>query len=96
MDLYKLVNFFFFSTLARVKLIPSRKSNSYILFFCRKILRIIIDHLNEKDTTIQVTVLQTLRAIFQAADMKPCWSDFLELLTIRVLDAHKDEKREVS
>ncbi|CAH1111377.1 unnamed protein product [Psylliodes chrysocephalus] len=61
----------------------------------KKILRIIIDHLNEKDTTIQVTVLQTLRAIFQAADMKPCWSDFLELLTIRVLDAHKDEKREV-
>ncbi|CAG9837434.1 unnamed protein product [Diabrotica balteata] len=58
----------------------------------RKILRIIIDKLDEKD--IQVTVLQTLRAIFQSPDLKDCWKNFVELLTMKVLEAHSDDNRE--
>ncbi|KAG5871175.1 hypothetical protein JTB14_007902 [Gonioctena quinquepunctata] len=61
----------------------------------KKVLRLLIDNLNEKDSVIQVTVLQILRAIFQAPDMEECWSNFVELLTMRVLDAHTDEKKEV-
>ncbi|XP_072390555.1 CLIP-associating protein 1-A isoform X2 [Diabrotica undecimpunctata] len=59
----------------------------------KKILRIIIDKLDEKD--IQVTVLQTLRAIFQSPDLKDCWKNFVELLTMKVLEAHSDDNREV-
>ncbi|XP_074035924.1 CLIP-associating protein isoform X2 [Leptinotarsa decemlineata] len=61
----------------------------------KKVLRLLIDNLNEKDSVIQVTVLQILRAIFQAPDMEVCWSNFVELLTMRVLEAHTDEKKEV-
>ncbi|KAJ8928598.1 hypothetical protein NQ314_018804 [Rhamnusium bicolor] len=61
----------------------------------KKILRILIDNLNEIDTPTQVIVLQILTAIFQSPDMKQCWCNFVELLTLRVLKAHCDEKREV-
>ncbi|CAG9813465.1 unnamed protein product [Phaedon cochleariae] len=62
----------------------------------KKILRLLIDNLNEKeDAGIQVAVLQILRAVFEAPNMKPCWSNFVELLIMRVLDAHTVEKKEV-
>lgn len=61
----------------------------------KKVLRILINALIEKDTTLQVAALQTLRTIFQTDDMKECWINFVELITMKVLDAHNDEKREV-
>lgn len=56
----------------------------------------LIDNLNESDAPTQVIVLQILTAIFQSPDMKECWCNFVELLTLRVLKTHCDEKREVS
>ncbi|XP_056638130.1 CLIP-associating protein isoform X3 [Diorhabda sublineata] len=67
----------------------------YIKKNFKKILRILINALNEKDTMIQVTALQTLRTVFQTEDLKDCWNNFIELITMKVLEAHNDEKREV-
>ncbi|CAG9860441.1 unnamed protein product [Phyllotreta striolata] len=61
----------------------------------KKILRILIEHINEEDAAIQVAALQTLKAIFQSPDMKDCWCGFLELLIIRIFAAHRNDKREV-
>ncbi|KAJ8925598.1 hypothetical protein NQ315_009438 [Exocentrus adspersus] len=62
----------------------------------KKILRILIDNLNESDSATQVIVLQIITAILQNPDMKQCWCNFVELITLRVLKAHCDEKREVT
>ncbi|KAJ8972441.1 hypothetical protein NQ317_000032 [Molorchus minor] len=61
----------------------------------KKILRILIDNLNETDAPTQIVVLQILTAIFQNPDMKDCWCNFVELLTLRVLKAHCDDKKGV-
>lgn len=44
---------------------------------------------------MKITVLEILRVIFESEEMKDCWSNFVELLTLRVINAHCDEKKEV-
>lgn len=61
----------------------------------RKLLRLIIDALNQNDSATKVIVLEILAAIFQNKNLEPCWSNFVELITIRVMQSHCDEKREV-
>ncbi|XP_068894094.1 CLIP-associating protein 1-A isoform X5 [Tenebrio molitor] len=77
-----------------IDMIKQGQTESIIQNF-KKLLRLLIDNLNEKDTNTQVTVLEILSAIFQSKEMKDCWCNFVELLTLRVLNAHCDEKREV-
>lgn len=69
---------------------------SYICPFYRKLLRILIDNLNLKETQTELIVLQIFTEIFKNKDMKQCWSNFVELLTLRILDAICDEKKEVN
>ncbi|XP_017770144.1 PREDICTED: CLIP-associating protein isoform X3 [Nicrophorus vespilloides] len=67
---------------------------SIILNF-KKLLRILIDTLSQKDVKSQVIVLQILTEIFKNPKLEPCWQKFIELLTLRVLEAYLDESREV-
>ncbi|XP_049819238.1 CLIP-associating protein isoform X3 [Aethina tumida] len=61
----------------------------------KKLLRVLIDNLNGSDMQIQIIVLQILAAIFQSESLKQCWMNYVELLTLRVLQAHCNEKRDV-
>lgn len=76
----------------------------------RKLLRIFLDHLKANnsiskapesdikighDSQTQVIVLQILTAIFKREDLRDCWISFSELLTVKVLDAHCNENKEV-
>lgn len=55
-----------------------------------------MDHLNEKNNhSTQVVVLRILTAIFKCEDLREYWRNFVELLTLRVLEANCHEKREV-
>lgn len=58
-------------------------------------MRILLDNLKEKQSSIQVLVLQILSEIFKSESMKECWSKFVELLTLRVLDAYTENARDV-
>lgn len=42
-----------------------------------------------------VVVLRILAEILKKPEMEQCWSNFIELLTLRVLDAVSSENREV-
>lgn len=64
--------------------------------FFRNILRLLIDNIKEEDSSIKVTVLQTLRAIFEKPELSEFCCHFVQLLTLKVLDAHTDDRREVS
>ncbi|XP_063908195.1 CLIP-associating protein isoform X7 [Zophobas morio] len=77
-----------------IDMIKQGQTESIVQNF-KKLLRLLIDNLNEKDTNTQVIVLEILSAIFQSKELKDCWCNFVELLTLRVLNAHCDEKREV-
>lgn len=66
-----------------------------INLFCRKLLRILIDSLDKKETQTQLIVLQILTEIFKNKELEQCWSHFVELLTLRVLGAYCDDKKEV-
>lgn len=66
-----------------------------VFFIFRKLLRLLIDNLSEKDPGTQVVVLHILTEIFQNQEMQQCWCNFVELLTLRVLTAHSDGTREV-
>lgn len=61
----------------------------------RKLLRIFIDHLQANDTQNRVIALKILAAIFQNPSMRSTWEKYVELITLRILNAHSDEKREV-
>ncbi|XP_025829154.1 CLIP-associating protein isoform X2 [Agrilus planipennis] len=63
----------------------------------KKLLRILLDNVNwkNKNYSIQVLVLQIFSEIFKNKEFKPYWSQFVELLTLRILEAHCSEKREV-
>lgn len=43
----------------------------------------------------QLIVLQILTEIFNNKDLEQCWSHFVELLTLRVISAYCDEKKDV-
>ncbi|XP_066245678.1 CLIP-associating protein 1-A isoform X2 [Euwallacea similis] len=61
----------------------------------RKLLRIFIDHLQAEDPHNRVIALKILAAIFQSPSMRSTWEKYAELITLRVLNAHSDERREV-
>lgn len=61
----------------------------------RKLLRIFIDHLQANDAQNRVIALKILAAIFQNSSMSTTWEKYVELITLRILNAHSDEKREV-
>lgn len=62
----------------------------------RKLLRILIDNLSVKDVAIQSVILDTLTEIFKRKELEQCWCNFVELLTLRVLNAHCEENKDVS
>lgn len=47
------------------------------------------------DTQNRVIALKILAAIFQNSSMRTTWEKYVELITLRILNAHSDEKREV-
>lgn len=61
----------------------------------KKLLRVLIDNLDVPDCNTQVLVLEVFAEIFKNDNMRQCWSNFVELLTLRVLNAHCSDKREV-
>ncbi|XP_031328724.1 CLIP-associating protein-like isoform X4 [Photinus pyralis] len=61
----------------------------------KKLLRVLIDNLDVPDCNTQVIVLEVFAEIFKNDNMRQCWSNFVELLTLRVLNAHCSDKREV-
>ncbi|KAK9875379.1 hypothetical protein WA026_007774 [Henosepilachna vigintioctopunctata] len=62
----------------------------------KKLLKIFLDHLNDRGNhATQLLILQILTAIFKCRDLRDCWSNFVELLTLRVLEAHCQDNREV-
>ncbi|KAL3286277.1 hypothetical protein HHI36_000786 [Cryptolaemus montrouzieri] len=82
--------------LAQLKILIKKGQTESVKQNFKKLLRIFLDHLNAKNNhTTQVVVLEILTAIFNCEDLRECWSSFVELLTLRVLDAHCHEKREV-
>ncbi|CAH1986214.1 unnamed protein product [Acanthoscelides obtectus] len=60
----------------------------------KKILKLLIENLNNGDPVIRIPVLQILRSIFKCQQLKDHWTSFVELLTLRILDAHCIDKRE--
>lgn len=58
-------------------------------------LRILIDNLDKEELQTQLIVLQILTEIFKNKDLEQCWSHFVELLTLRVLNAYCGDKKEV-
>lgn len=66
------------------------------MIICRKLLRIFIDHLAAGDTQNRILSLKIIAAIFQNASLKCVWEKYVELITLKVLNAHSDEKREAS
>ncbi|CAH0551193.1 unnamed protein product [Brassicogethes aeneus] len=77
-----------------IELIKQGQTEQIIINF-KKLLKVLIDNLNGKDSQMQIVVLEILAAVFQSEPLKDCWSNFVELLTLRVLNAHCDEKREI-
>ncbi|KAH1007331.1 hypothetical protein HUJ04_004581 [Dendroctonus ponderosae] len=61
----------------------------------KKLLRIFIDHLAAGDTQNRILSLKIIAAIFQNSSLKCVWEKYVELITLKVLNAHSDEKREV-
>lgn len=74
--------------------IKNSQTESVILNF-KKLLRVLIDNLDVPDWNTQVLVLQVFTEMFKNGEMQPCWCNFVELLTLRVLNAHCSDKREV-
>lgn len=58
-------------------------------------MRILIDNLDKKETQTQLLVLQILTEIFKNKELEQCWSHFVELLTLRVLNAYCEDKKDV-
>ncbi|KAL1513059.1 hypothetical protein ABEB36_002537 [Hypothenemus hampei] len=58
------------------------------------LLRVFIHLLSEEDMECRIISLKILTAIFKDPKLK-CWEKYVELITLRVLEAHADEKREV-
>lgn len=58
-------------------------------------LRVLIDILGKEEMQTQLIVLQILTEIFKNKELEQCWSHFVELLTLRVLNAYCDDKKEV-
>ncbi|XP_065166997.1 CLIP-associating protein isoform X3 [Atheta coriaria] len=61
----------------------------------KKLLKIFLETLNQAEVKSVVVVLRILAEILKKPEMEQCWSNFIELLTLRVLDAVSSENREV-
>ncbi|KAK9739077.1 hypothetical protein QE152_g9289 [Popillia japonica] len=81
--------------LSRLATLIRRGQTEYVVENFKKLLRLLLDNLGSNDTATLVLVLQILTEIFNNPEMKQCWSNFVELLTLRVLQMHCHDKREV-
>lgn len=61
------------------------------------LLRVLLEHLEKSDFKTQITVLLILTEIFNCKELRPCYLGFVELLIVKILNAHKlDRHKDVS
>lgn len=62
----------------------------------RVVLKLLLDNLNSKDAQLQIVVLQVFTEMFKNTSTQVLWIGFMELIMLKILEAHSSEKREVS
>lgn len=62
----------------------------------KMILRILLELLEKEDSSVQLMALLILTEIFKCPELKQCYLGFVELLIVKVLNAHTDPNKDVS
>lgn len=48
--------------------------------------------IESKNDIVMVAALQTLSKIVRSTPMRPCWTNFLELILLKIIDSYKGGK----
>lgn len=68
--------------------------SNYCFFFLnfRAIMKMLLNLMESQNFTVLIVALHTLGRIVRSAEMKSCWSNFLELILLKIIDCYKISK----
>lgn len=58
----------------------------------KAIMKMLLNLLESQNNTVLIAALHTLGRILRSAEMKSCWSNFLELILLKIIDCYKISK----
>lgn len=61
-------------------------------FFSRAIMKLLLALLDSQQTDIVLAVIHTLSKVLRSDQMKSSWSNFLELILLKIIDCYKTHK----
>lgn len=58
----------------------------------RQIMITLLKMIESQNPIVMITALQTLSKIIRSPSMRPCWTNFLELILLKIIDSYKAGK----
>lgn len=55
-------------------------------------MKMLLNLMESQNNTVLVAALHTLGRIVRSTEMKSCWSNFLELILLKIIDCYKISK----
>lgn len=65
--------------------------NSFFIHF-RQLMITLLKMIESQNHVVMVAALQTLSKIIRSPSMRPCWTNFLELILLKIIDSYKAGK----
>jgi len=62
----------------------------------RLLLRVLLEQLGSSDANVRGQVLQVLTEMFKKSSLATSFTNYVELLVLRILQCHKDSVKDVS
>lgn len=58
----------------------------------RQIMITLLKMIESQNQVVMIAALQTLSKIIRSPSMRPCWTNFLELILLKIIDSYKSGK----
>ena len=71
-------------------------NNIYIFFFWRDVLRLLLENLSDEVGSTRAMVFGALTEMLKQESLIVSFQGFTELIILKVLEAHRDEEKDVS
>lgn len=65
---------------------------SLTIFNFRQIMITLLKMIESQNQSVMIAALQTLSKIIRSPSMRPCWTNFLELILLKIIDSYKAGK----
>lgn len=63
-----------------------------MFFPFRQIMIMLLKMIESQNQVVMIAALQTLSKIIRSPTMRPCWTNFLELILLKIIDSYKAGK----